>query len=146
MERQGSETLASEMEEMSGRADVTLDPDTANPFLILASDQRGVGRGNVWTSLPNNPERFDTEPCVLGSQGFTAGRHYWEVELGLQQRSADSVRGGAWCQASAGQRSRTESRGTAELLCTWPSKIQQVQTPQKLLKRLWLSSIKLNDC
>uniref|UniRef100_A0A8C3NGV9 B30.2/SPRY domain-containing protein n=1 Tax=Geospiza parvula TaxID=87175 RepID=A0A8C3NGV9_GEOPR len=62
-------------------ADVTLDPDTANPFLILASDQRGVGRGHEWTLLPNNPERFDTEPCVLGSQGFAAGRHCWQVEV-----------------------------------------------------------------
>uniref|UniRef100_A0A8C9KUF5 B30.2/SPRY domain-containing protein n=1 Tax=Serinus canaria TaxID=9135 RepID=A0A8C9KUF5_SERCA len=61
--------------------DVTLDPDTANPFLILASDQRGVGRGHQWTLLPNNPERFDTEPCVLGSQGFAVGRHCWEVEV-----------------------------------------------------------------
>ncbi|NWT72069.1 TRIM7 ligase, partial [Prunella himalayana] len=60
---------------------VTLDPDTANPFLILASDQRGVARGDEWTLLPNNPERFDTEPCVLGSQGFAAGRHCWEVEV-----------------------------------------------------------------
>ncbi|KAM7025727.1 E3 ubiquitin-protein ligase TRIM7-like isoform 3-T4 [Acridotheres tristis] len=81
MERVESETLVDEVEEMSGRANVTLDPDTANPFLILASDQRGVGRGDEWTLLPNNPERFDTEPCVLGSQGFAVGRHCWEVEV-----------------------------------------------------------------
>ncbi|XP_054506181.1 E3 ubiquitin-protein ligase TRIM7-like isoform X3 [Agelaius tricolor] len=81
METVESETLIVEVEEMNGRADVTLDPDTANPFLILASDQRGVGRGHEWTLLPNNPERFDTEPCVLGSQAFAAGRHCWEVEV-----------------------------------------------------------------
>ncbi|KAM9265620.1 E3 ubiquitin-protein ligase TRIM7-like isoform 1-T2 [Morus bassanus] len=81
MEREDRETLANEVEDLSGRADVTLDPDTANPFLILAGDQRGVGRGDEWTSLPNNPERFDTEPCVLGSQGFATGRHCWEVEV-----------------------------------------------------------------
>ncbi|NWU99492.1 TRIM7 ligase, partial [Upupa epops] len=61
--------------------DVTLDPDTANPFLVLACDQRVVGRGDEWTSLPDNPERFDTEPCVLGSQSFTGGTHCWEVEV-----------------------------------------------------------------
>ncbi|XP_027597999.1 thaicobrin-like [Pipra filicauda] len=66
---------------MSGRANVTLDPDTANPFLILAGDQRRVGRGDEWTSLPNSPERFDTEPCVLGRQGFAEGRHCWQVEV-----------------------------------------------------------------
>ncbi|NXW81492.1 TRIM7 ligase, partial [Alopecoenas beccarii] len=61
--------------------DVTLDPDTANPFLILSGDQRSVGRGDEWILLPDNPERFDREPCVLGSPGFTAGRHRWEVEV-----------------------------------------------------------------
>ncbi|XP_037243270.1 E3 ubiquitin-protein ligase TRIM11-like isoform X2 [Falco biarmicus] len=65
MEREESETLADEVEELNGRADVTLDPATANPFLILAGDQRGVGRGDEWTSLPDSPERFDTEPLSL---------------------------------------------------------------------------------
>ncbi|XP_075380465.1 butyrophilin subfamily 2 member A2-like isoform X2 [Mycteria americana] len=71
MEREERETLANEVEEMSGRANVTLDPDTANPFLILAGDQRGVGRGDEWTSLPNNPERFDTEPTIQVCLDFT---------------------------------------------------------------------------
>lgn len=57
------ETLANEVEEGGGRADVTLDPNTANPFLILADDGRDVRRGDTWAALPDNPERFDTEPC-----------------------------------------------------------------------------------
>uniref|UniRef100_A0A8D0BPK3 RING-type E3 ubiquitin transferase n=1 Tax=Salvator merianae TaxID=96440 RepID=A0A8D0BPK3_SALMN len=32
-------------------------------------------------NLPFNPERFDTMPCVLGREKFTAGRHYWDVEI-----------------------------------------------------------------
>lgn len=75
---------------------MTLDPDTANPFLVLAGDQRGVGRGDAWTSLPDNPERFDTEPCVLGSQGFAAGRHCWEVEV---------AEGGDWWAVGVAQES-----------------------------------------
>lgn len=32
--------------------------------------------------MPDNPERFDQICTVLGTQVFTCGRHYWEVEVG----------------------------------------------------------------
>ncbi|NWY08238.1 BT3A3 protein, partial [Nothoprocta ornata] len=60
---------------------VTLDPDTANPFLVLAEDHRGVKRGDTWALLPDSPERFSTEPCVLGCPSFTVGQHHWEVAV-----------------------------------------------------------------
>ncbi|KAF6075037.1 hypothetical protein HJG60_009436 [Phyllostomus discolor] len=63
-------------------ADVLLDPDTAHPELFLSQDQRRVGRGPSRQILPDNPERFDCRPCVLGVQGFSSGRHSWEVEVG----------------------------------------------------------------
>ncbi|XP_004694884.2 PREDICTED: butyrophilin subfamily 2 member A2-like [Condylura cristata] len=62
-------------------ADVVLDPDTAHPELFLSEDQRSVRRGPSRQSVPDNPERFDCRPCVLGLQSFSSGRHYWEVEV-----------------------------------------------------------------
>ncbi|KAF6292497.1 butyrophilin subfamily 2 member A2 [Rhinolophus ferrumequinum] len=61
--------------------DVVLDPDTAHPELFLAENCRSVRRGPSRQSLPDNPERFDCRPCVLGGESFSSGKHYWEVEV-----------------------------------------------------------------
>ncbi|KAL6106214.1 trim39 [Pungitius sinensis] len=61
--------------------DVTLDPDTANPYLILSDDGKQVKLGDVWKNLPYNPERFNTYPVVLGKQSFSSGRFYYEVQV-----------------------------------------------------------------
>ncbi|XP_048724951.1 E3 ubiquitin-protein ligase TRIM39 [Caretta caretta] len=73
-----------DMREMLARftLDVTLDPDTAHPNLVLSQDRKHVIRKTKRQNLPNNPERFDPCVFVLGAEGFTGGRHYWEVEVG----------------------------------------------------------------
>ncbi|NXJ72946.1 BT1A1 protein, partial [Rostratula benghalensis] len=59
---------------------VTLDPNTAHPYLVLSEDLRSVKRGTAWQNLPDNPERFCYWRCVLGQERFQEGRHCWEVE------------------------------------------------------------------
>ncbi|XP_035859421.1 E3 ubiquitin-protein ligase TRIM21-like [Sander lucioperca] len=61
--------------------DVTLNPDTAHPKLILSDDGKQVKHGDVKKNLPNNQERFDTCPCVIAKQSFSSGRFYYEVEV-----------------------------------------------------------------
>uniref|UniRef100_F6Z922 Tripartite motif-containing protein 5 n=2 Tax=Callithrix jacchus TaxID=9483 RepID=F6Z922_CALJA len=62
--------------------DITLDPATAHPCLVLSEDLKSVKYGGSREQLPDNPERFDQSATVLGAQIFTSGRHYWEVEVG----------------------------------------------------------------
>ncbi|XP_072544140.1 uncharacterized protein [Salminus brasiliensis] len=61
--------------------DVTLDPDTASPSLILSADGKQVTHGNIKQNLPANLERFNKCPCVLGKEGFSSGRFYYEVQV-----------------------------------------------------------------
>ncbi|XP_078392260.1 LOW QUALITY PROTEIN: zinc-binding protein A33-like [Cetorhinus maximus] len=63
-------------------APVTFDPNPAHPDLLLSEDLRNVRDTGKRQQLPDNPERFDPGPCVLGSEGFTSGKHSWEVEVG----------------------------------------------------------------
>ncbi|XP_070711763.1 E3 ubiquitin-protein ligase TRIM39-like [Pempheris klunzingeri] len=61
--------------------DVTLDPDTAHPKLILSDDGKQVNHGDVRKKLPDNPERFSKYIIVLGEQSFSSGRFYFEVQV-----------------------------------------------------------------
>ncbi|XP_056449811.1 NACHT, LRR and PYD domains-containing protein 12-like isoform X7 [Gadus chalcogrammus] len=59
--------------------DLTLDPNTANGLLSLSEDNRKVTLVGEDQWYPDHPERFDSQPQVLGREALT-GRCYWEVE------------------------------------------------------------------
>ncbi|KAM4845703.1 E3 ubiquitin-protein ligase TRIM21 [Thomomys bottae] len=60
---------------------ITLDQDTANPWLIISKDRRQVKLGNIQQEVPESEERFDNYPMVLGTQIITSGKLYWEVDV-----------------------------------------------------------------
>ncbi|XP_004463546.1 E3 ubiquitin-protein ligase TRIM38 [Dasypus novemcinctus] len=60
---------------------VTLDPDTAHPALLVSEDSRQVIYGS-FKNLDISSRRFSALPCVLGCEGFTSGKHYFEVDVG----------------------------------------------------------------
>jgi hypothetical protein len=41
-----------------------------------------VTRGYSQENLESSSKRFTAFPCVLGSEGFTSGRHFFEVDVG----------------------------------------------------------------
>lgn len=61
--------------------DVVLNPVTAYPFLILSEDRKQVKRGEKLQFYRNSQQRFDVWSCVIAKEGFSTGRHYWEVRL-----------------------------------------------------------------
>ncbi|KAK0153446.1 Zinc finger protein RFP [Merluccius polli] len=61
--------------------DVTLDPDTAHPNLILSEDGKQVHDGGVEKNLPDNHKRFTLKLWVLTRQSFSSGRFYFEVQV-----------------------------------------------------------------
>ncbi|XP_064176647.1 zinc-binding protein A33-like [Anguilla rostrata] len=60
---------------------VVLDPNTAAPWLSLSDDLTIVRDTDTKQKYPDNPERFSRCLSVLGSEGFTSGKHSWEMKV-----------------------------------------------------------------
>ncbi|KAK6293488.1 hypothetical protein J4Q44_G00358140 [Coregonus suidteri] len=74
------------MQEKVQYTPVTLDPNTAAPWLSLSDDLTSVCVSGEKPHVPNNPERCDTCVCVLGADPFSSGSHCWEVEVAGKTR------------------------------------------------------------
>ncbi|XP_053180931.1 nuclear factor 7, brain-like [Scomber japonicus] len=105
-------TVWGKMKEKVHFSPVILDPNTASRWLYLSDDLTSVRKGDTYQQLPDNPERHTKYATVLGSEGFSSGKHSWEVEVGdhpdctvgLVKESADrmgerflSPESGIWC-------------------------------------------------
>ncbi|XP_048347910.1 zinc finger protein RFP-like isoform X2 [Sphaerodactylus townsendi] len=66
--------------------DVMFNPDVSSALLFL--DQRSLGYEGPQHKLPalqyvpDTPKRLDSRALVLGCDGFTSGRYFWELEVG----------------------------------------------------------------
>lgn len=62
-------------------SEVTFDPETAHPNLILSEDLKTVTFSVTKQPYPSSPQRFTSFFQVLSTQSFFEGDHSWEVEL-----------------------------------------------------------------
>ncbi|KAM9120046.1 butyrophilin subfamily 1 member A1-like isoform 2-T2 [Pangshura tecta] len=107
---------------------VTLDPDTAHPHLVLSEDQKRVRREDTRQDLPDRPERFDCWACVLGCEGFTSGRHCWEVEVEMGALGAWAV---GVARESVGRKEQISlsPEGGIWAVGQWEGQFQALTTP-----------------
>lgn len=62
-------------------SEVTFDPETAHPNLILSEDRKTVTFSASKQQYQPGPQRFTSLFQVLSKQSFFEGEHCWEVEL-----------------------------------------------------------------
>ncbi|XP_060052918.1 butyrophilin subfamily 1 member A1-like [Erinaceus europaeus] len=66
--------------------DIILDEKTAHPHLEITENRKYVRATVEKRDVPDNPQRFDTHMAVLGENSFSAGDHYWEVDVAWKDR------------------------------------------------------------
>ncbi|KAM9845009.1 E3 ubiquitin/ISG15 ligase TRIM25-like [Aulostomus maculatus] len=111
--------------------DVTLDPNTANPYLIFSDGQRGVTTRSEPKVCPDHPDRFTSWAQVLCRAGM-AGRCYWEVEwagaggvsIGVCYRSMSRNGGGS--DSKLGHNSKSWSLDCSHAVCSFQHNKQSV--------------------
>lgn len=61
---------------------VVLNPNSASPWLSINADLSSVKESSERLTTPDNPERFDPCVFVVGAEGYTSGKHKWDVIVG----------------------------------------------------------------
>ncbi|XP_010773462.1 E3 ubiquitin-protein ligase TRIM39-like isoform X2 [Notothenia coriiceps] len=59
--------------------DMVLDPDSAHHALMISADGKQVHHAAVNKKLSDTPKRFNPSCCVLGREGFSSGKFYFET-------------------------------------------------------------------
>ncbi|XP_057609082.1 tripartite motif-containing protein 75 [Chionomys nivalis] len=83
---------------------VTLDPETAHPNLLVSEDRKRVTLLKKKQDHPRSSESFTDSPVVLGNPNFNSGRHYWEVKVGKKPEWAIGI-----CKANLSPGARRSS-------------------------------------
>uniref|UniRef100_A0A8D2BAJ2 Tripartite motif-containing protein 26-like n=1 Tax=Sciurus vulgaris TaxID=55149 RepID=A0A8D2BAJ2_SCIVU len=80
---------------------IILNSQTANGYLSVSPNGKSMIFTGLWMNKYQHGQRFDPEPGVLGSKGFTWGKVYWEVKVDRiwwgaeEEEEAMKYRGGA---------------------------------------------------
>uniref|UniRef100_A0A8C4SRW5 Zinc-binding protein A33-like n=1 Tax=Erpetoichthys calabaricus TaxID=27687 RepID=A0A8C4SRW5_ERPCA len=63
------------------QSEVTLNSSLSHCWLILSTNPTRV-QNNLSNNCQAGPQRFDHFGCAPGNEGFTSGKHYWDVHVG----------------------------------------------------------------
>ncbi|CAK6977101.1 tripartite motif containing 35-28 [Scomber scombrus] len=111
---------------------VLLDPNTASPWLSLSADLTSVKESSERLIAPDNPERFDPCVFVLGAQGYTSGKHRWDVLVGDNPKWIVGV-----CKESVARKKKfTVSTGRGVWAITLSKGVYTATTPDRTVLQL----------
>lgn len=111
--------------------------------MSLSSDLVSVKESSERLTVPDNPERFDPCVFVLGAEGYTSGKHKWDVLVGDNPKWIVGV-----CRESLPRKKKFTvatnrgvwalglSKGVYNVMTTKREELQLQQRPEKIRVKL----------